>query len=104
MLKAIKKNAPGVKRVVITSSFASIINANKGNSWIEHTYSEKDWNPITAEEAVQNPSNGYRASKTFAERAAWEFVEKEKPNFTLSTMCPPLVIGKSHKPWDFQGK
>lgn len=33
------------------------------------------------------------ASKTFAEKAAWEFVEKEKPNFTLATMCPPLVFG-----------
>ncbi|TVY85388.1 Ketoreductase [Lachnellula suecica] len=93
ILKAIKKNAPSVKRVVITSSFASIVNASKGNSWTEHTYSEADWNPITEQEAVQNPSNGYRASKTFAEKAAWDFVEKEKPNFTLSTMCPPLVIG-----------
>lgn len=33
------------------------------------------------------------ASKTFAEKAAWEFVEKEKPNFTIATMCPPLVFG-----------
>jgi nucleoside-diphosphate-sugar epimerase len=45
------------------------------------------------EEAVQNPANGYRVSKTFAERAAWEFVKNEKPNFTISTMCPPLVFG-----------
>ncbi|KAJ5032932.1 uncharacterized protein L3040_009521 [Drepanopeziza brunnea f. sp. 'multigermtubi'] len=93
VLSAIKKNAPSVKRVVITSSFASIINAAKGNSWTEHTYTEADWNPITLSEAVQNPSNGYRASKTFAEKAAWDFVEKEKPNFTLATMCPPLVLG-----------
>lgn len=93
ILKAIKKNAPTVKHVIITSSFASIINPSKGNSWTEHTYSEADWNPITLEEALQNPSNGYRASKTFAEKAAWEFVEKEKPSFTISTMCPPLVLG-----------
>jgi nucleoside-diphosphate-sugar epimerase len=93
ILKAIKKNAPSVKRVVITSSFASIINASKGPSWTDHTYSEDDWNPVTLEEAVQNPSNGYRASKTFAEKAAWEFVKNEKPNFTISTMCPPLVLG-----------
>ncbi|TAQ91533.1 hypothetical protein B7494_g154 [Chlorociboria aeruginascens] len=93
ILKAIKKNAPSVKHVVITSSFASIINPAKGNSWTEHTYSEADWNPITVEEALLNPTNGYRASKTFAEKAAWEFLEKEKPNFTLSTMCPPLVFG-----------
>ena len=91
-MKAIKKNAPSVKRVVITSSFASIVNPAEG-SWPSHTYSEKDWNPITEEEAIANPMNGYRASKTFAEKAAWDFVEKEKPGFTLSTMCPPLVLG-----------
>jgi len=93
ILKAIKKNAPSVKHVVITSSFASILDASKGNSWSDHTYSEQDWNPITLEQAVQNPANGYRASKTFAEKAAWDFVKNEKPNFTISTMCPPLVLG-----------
>ncbi|KAK2624282.1 hypothetical protein QTJ16_006232 [Diplocarpon rosae] len=93
ILSAIKKNAPGVTRVVVTSSFASMVNAAKGNSWTEHTYTEADWNPITPEEAVQNPSNGYRASKTFAERAAWDFVEEEKPGFTLATINPPLVLG-----------
>jgi nucleoside-diphosphate-sugar epimerase len=92
ILKSIKKSAPSVKRVVITSSFASIVDGSKG-SRPDHTYSEADWNPITKEQAVENPSNGYRASKTFAERAAWDFVEKEKPNFTLATMCPPLVLG-----------
>ncbi|KUJ08563.1 NAD(P)-binding protein [Mollisia scopiformis] len=92
ILKAIKNHVPTVKRVVITSSFASIIDGSKGTR-PGYTYSEKDWNPVTLEEAVQNPANGYRASKTFAEKAAWEFVEKEKPNFTVSTMCPPLVLG-----------
>ena len=52
-----------------------------------YVYSEKDWNPITEEEAIQNPSNGYRASKTFAEKAAWDFVETEKPNFNIVTVC-----------------
>jgi len=89
ILKAIKKSAPTVKRVVITSSFAAILNAGKH----EKTYSEKNWNPITEKEAVENPANAYRASKTFAERAAWEFVEKEKPNFDIATMNPPLVLG-----------
>ena len=92
ILKSIKKSAPSVKRVVITSSFASIVNPFTGN-WPEHTYSEEDWNPINKEQAVENPANGYRASKTFAERAAWDFLEKEKPNFTIATMCPPLVLG-----------
>lgn len=92
ILESAKKYAPTVKRVVITSSFASIVYPSKGTR-PGYTYSEKDWNPITEEEAVQNPSNGYRASKTFAEKASWEFLEKEKPNFTISTMCPPLVLG-----------
>jgi nucleoside-diphosphate-sugar epimerase len=86
ILKSIKKNAPSVKRVVITSSFASIIDASKGPSW-DHKYSEADWNPITPEQAVESPAFGYRASKTFAEKAAWDFVEKEKPNFT----CVPFI-------------
>jgi len=93
ILRAIKQNAPSVKRVVITSSFASIIDSNKGAEIPDHTYSEKDWNPITVEQAVKNPASGYRASKTFAEKAAWEFVEKEKPNFTLTSLNPPLVLG-----------
>ncbi|EXJ57963.1 dihydroflavonol-4-reductase [Cladophialophora yegresii CBS 114405] len=89
ILKAVKKNAPTVKRIVITSSFAAILNATSQ----EKVYSEKNWNPITEEEAIQNPANAYRASKTFAERAAWEFVEKEKPNFDIATINPPLVLG-----------
>lgn len=92
ILKSIKKSAPTVKRVVITSSFAAIVNADKG-PWPEHTYSEEDWNPITIEQATESPIHGYRASKTFAEKAAWEFLEKEKPNFTIATINPPMVFG-----------
>lgn len=92
ILKSIKKSAPTVKRVVITSSFAAILDPSKGGR-PGHTYSEKDWSPLTHAQALENPSAGYRASKTFAERGAWEFVEKEKPNFDIATMCPPLVLG-----------
>ncbi|KAL1311406.1 hypothetical protein AAFC00_001571 [Neodothiora populina] len=92
ILQSIKKNAPTVKRVVITSSYASIIDPSKGN-WPEHTYSEADWNPMTHEQALEAPAAGYRASKVFAEKAAWDFVEKQKPNFSIATICPPLVFG-----------
>lgn len=92
ILKSIQKSAPSVKRVVITSSFAAVVNPHKG-TWPEHTYSEADWNPLTHKEALENPMNGYRASKTFAEKAAWDFLEKEKPNWTLATMNPPMVFG-----------
>lgn len=90
ILKAIKKNAPSVKRVAITSSFAAIVSTK------EHpeSYDESCWNGVTMDEALNtDASTAYRGSKTFAEKAAWEFVEKEKPNFTLTTMNPPLVLG-----------
>ena len=79
-----------VKRVAITSSFASILTSDHKPGKI---YSEADWNPVTWEQACDNPADGYRGSKTFAEKAAWDFVEQQKPNFAISTICPPLVIG-----------
>ncbi|KAG8713453.1 methylglyoxal reductase (NADPH-dependent) gre2 [Ceratobasidium sp. 394] len=84
ILKAIKMHAPTVNRVVVTSSFVSIVDSSKGNR-PGYAYSEKDWNP--------NPFAGYYGSKTLAEKAAWEFIETEKPNFDLVTICPPLVYG-----------
>lgn len=90
ILKAIKKSAPTVKRVVITSSVAAILDPNK---LVGKKYSEADWCPVTEAEAFESPRNGYRASKTFAEKAAWHFVEKEKPNFTLTSCNPSLVFG-----------
>ncbi|KAI6248700.1 Ketoreductase azaE [Erysiphe necator] len=93
ILTAIKKYAPSVKKVIITSSFAAIIDVNKATDDPTVVYTEKSWNPITESQALENPALGYRASKTFAERAAWEFIKNEKPNFTISTINPPLVYG-----------
>ncbi len=92
ILKSIVAHAPSVKQVVITSSFAAIVNPFKG-FWPEHTYSEKDWNPITSTQALESAPNGYRAGKTYAEREAWSFLEEEKPRFTITTLCPPMVFG-----------
>lgn len=58
ILHAVKKYAPEVKRVVITSSFAAIVNSKQH----PRVYSEENWNPVTWEEAM-DPSNVYRASK-----------------------------------------
>jgi nucleoside-diphosphate-sugar epimerase len=92
ILHAIMINSPTVKRVVITSSFAATINAKYGNS-AKKIYSKADFNPITEDQASLKPEFGYRASKTFAGKAAWDFVDKEKLNFTLSVCNPPLVLG-----------
>lgn len=91
-LSAVHKFAPQVKNVVITSSYAAIAPASKE---VDNTatISETTWNDVTWEDATKDPVTGYRGSKTFAEKAAWEFVEVEKPNFILSTVNPVFVFG-----------
>ncbi|KAA8915060.1 putative cinnamoyl-CoA reductase [Sphaerosporella brunnea] len=94
MLRSISQHGPGVKRVVITSSFASIVDLSKGLR-PGHTYSEKDWNPVTYEEALHstNGSFAYCSSKALAEKATWSYVREHKPHFSLKTICPPMVYG-----------
>jgi hypothetical protein len=69
ILKTIKKNAPSIKHIIITSSSAAIFDLPRG-LYPGHIYSEQDWNPVTLEQAYQNSADGYRASKTYAEKAA----------------------------------
>ena len=98
-MKSIKANNPNIGRVVITSSFASIIDLSKGLR-PGYTYTEKDWNPSTYEEAAASKDGVkvYCDSKKLAEEAAFDFVKTEKPNFTISTICPPMVYGPiAHK-------
>lgn len=90
---------PEVKRVVITSSFASILDLLAGLR-PGYSYSEKDWNPVTYQEAADATSGAfaYCASKKLAEEAAWKWVEEHKPAFSLSTICPPWIFGPSINP------
>lgn len=93
VLEAIKKYAPTVKRVVVTSSFAAIL-SEKDLQNPNKTWSEADWNPDSYEAGINGPpSTTYRASKALAEKAAWDFKETEKPNFDVATINPPLVFG-----------
>jgi len=96
ILESIKKNAPGVKRVVITASVACIV-YDKGKP---STFDETDWNKESVEVVEKlgkaaSPIHKYRASKVLAERAAWDFVEKNKGtiSFDLVTINPPMVFG-----------
>jgi nucleoside-diphosphate-sugar epimerase len=69
LLKAVKEYAPSVKRVIWTGSCASVVDYDNLTSDPPKVLTEKDWNPVTWEEAVHgDPSKGYRASKLYAER------------------------------------
>ena len=91
-LKAINKYGPQIKKVVITSSVVAVGKYGKyAND--EDKFTESDWNPIDYETSEKNAVYGYFGSKKFAEKAAWEFVELNKPNFTLSVVNPGMVLG-----------
>ncbi len=94
ILKSIKKYGKSVKHVVITSSFAAILEGSKlGDNTA--TFDESCWNPLTWEQAKNDDGQlPYIYSKTAAERAAWDFIKTEKPSFTLSTVNPPYVFGQ----------
>lgn len=75
-----------VRRVVLTSSMAAITDQPDGR-----VLTEADWNDRSS--LTRNP---YYYSKTMAERAAWDFMEHEKPGFELVVINPFIVIGPAH--------
>lgn len=94
ILNASLKSAT-VKRVVITSSFGSVLDMSHSEE-APYTYSARDWNPITYAEganASATPQDAYRASKTLAEQEAWNFMKEKSPAFDLVTLCPSMVFG-----------
>lgn len=53
---------------------------------------------MSYEVAAQNDTAGavaYCASKAIAEKAAFDFVKENNPNFDVTTLCPPMVYGPS---------
>jgi len=75
---------PSVKRVVLTSSVASILSCGKEKP--AH-YSGNDW-------SIPENQSGYLKSKTLAEKAAWDFLKTpEGSHINLVTICPGLIVG-----------
>jgi nucleoside-diphosphate-sugar epimerase len=97
VLKSALKEGGNVKRIVITSSLAAIFSTVTNPP---RTFTESDWADEFVE-AVQRKgkqSTGnekYKASKTLAEKNAWDFYTKHKSEVTwdLVVLNPPLVIG-----------
>jgi len=75
----------GVKRVVLTSSFAAI---GYGHAPQTAPFTEQDWTDVNGGEMT-----AYTKSKTLAERAAWDFVAREGGALELSTVNPVAVFG-----------
>ena len=81
--------ASDVARVVLTSSMAAVTDEPDAS----RVLTEADWNDKST--LQRNP---YYLSKTMAERAAWTFVERERPSFDLVAMNPFMIMGPSLGP------
>lgn len=83
-----------VKRVVITGSIAAVVEPHEP----PYSYSDKDWNEsalkLVAELGGQAPPwMKYAASKVLAERAAYSWVEENRPGFDICHILPSWVFG-----------
>lgn len=92
-LRALKAaRAAGVKRVVLTSSFAAI---GYGQGSRERPFDETDWTNLSGPNV-----RPYVKSKTIAERAAWDYVAGEGKGLELAVVNPVgifgPVLGKDH--------
>lgn len=75
----------GVKRVVLTSSFAAI---GYGQPPQATPFNETNWTDINGDDV-----RPYVKSKTLAERAAWDFIANAGGGLELATVNPVGVLG-----------
>lgn len=92
VLESVERTA-SVKRVVLTSSIASVLGDNADSTAAPGgIFTEAQWN--TTSSVDHNP---YQYSKVAAEREAWRLCEAQgkKPRWDLVTINPVMVFGPS---------
>lgn len=75
----------GVKRVVLTSSYAAI---GYGQPQQSKPFDETNWTDPNGDDV-----RAYVKSKTLAERAAWDFIAREGGALELSVVNPVAILG-----------
>lgn len=74
----------GVERAVVTSSFAAV---GYGRPASERAFTEDDWTDPDSDIPA------YIKSKALAERAAWDFIQREGNTLQLATVAPVGIFG-----------
>ena len=77
----------GVQRVVYTSSTVAAQSATVPGE-LQPRSDESTWTDVQ-----QKGLPEYPRSKTLAERAAWEFIERDRSGMTLTTVLPGMILG-----------
>ncbi|MDX6743954.1 aldehyde reductase [Actinocorallia sp. A-T 12471] len=80
----------GVTRTVVTSSFAAI---GYGHPATTRAFTERDWTDLSGPGVAP-----YIKSKTLAERAAWDFMEREGGAMELAVVNPVGIFGPAFGP------
>lgn len=80
----------GVKRVVVTSSFAAV---GYGHPPRAVPFDETSWTRLDGPDV-----QAYPKSKTLAERAAWDFIAREGNGLELAVVNPVAVFGPALGP------
>ncbi|KAG0603077.1 hypothetical protein M758_10G064600 [Ceratodon purpureus] len=95
VLESCAKLKRPLKRLVLTSSMAAVHFAKKltPDSVIDETFFS-DPDVIRNIPTIGKDFKGYILSKTYAEKAAWDFVEKHK-NLSMVAINPVMTIGPS---------
>ncbi|OJT09208.1 hypothetical protein TRAPUB_14345 [Trametes pubescens] len=99
VLRSARAHAPNLRRVIVLSSVAAVVRKNPNPAEMlvldEASWNEEDIVTVREQGAAAPGGAKYTASKTLAERAAWDFVEKEKAaiGWDLVTLCPPFIFG-----------
>ncbi|WP_428031970.1 SDR family oxidoreductase [Ancylobacter sp.] len=88
VLKAARE--AGVRRVVLTSSFAAV---GYGHPPRAGLYDERDWTDPEGADV-----DAYTRSKTLAERSAWDFIAREGGGMELAAVNPVVVLGPALGP------
>ncbi|KAF5313129.1 hypothetical protein D9619_003755 [Psilocybe cf. subviscida] len=99
ILKSATKYGTNVKRIVITSSVGAIIGYADSPTVIfdETNWADEFVNEVKTLGTAASKMSKYRASKTLAEKAAWNFYEenKQKIEWDLVVLNPTVVLGPS---------
>ncbi|KAI0000835.1 hypothetical protein BJV74DRAFT_116510 [Russula compacta] len=102
ILNSALKHRKTIKRFVLTSSIVAVCDASVQ---VAASFNESNWNDASVEAVNTKGSEAgpfviYQASKTLAEKAAWDFVaaHKSEISWDLVALNPPWIFGPSLSP------